>query len=295
MTGALVATSLDCLPRRQAKVRDVYTHGDKVILVCTDRLPGKSKTNKNTLRNRGKMLHAFTAFWLRLLETSHAMITDDIKEMIEKHDVPLVFSSPEFRGRTMLYERVEPVPYKCYVHGYLTGAAWKEYDRDGTVGGQMLPSGLQQSQMLLEPAFLPFQAQTNGAFVPVSVDVMAKDLGEKVAFDIAQRSVDTYKEAAKHCWDHGLILADTKFEWATPQDEPVLINEVCTPNCSRYWPTHGYRLGQNIDSFDEQFVQGWLEDSDFPPDGMLPYGVIEAVSEKYKTLYRELTGLDLEV
>ena len=115
------------------------------------------------------------------------------------------------------------------------------------------------------------------------------------AFDIAQRSIDAYKQAALRCWDHGIILADTKFEWGILMGEPVLINEVCTPNCSRFWPTHAYKLGKDIESMDEHFVQGWIEDADFPPNGTLPAGVVDGITQKYQMLYRELSGMDLDL
>ena len=204
----------------------------------------------------------------------------------------------ELEGRTCLVRKAAVVPVECVVRGYLAGSGWQEYRARGTVCGVALPAGLRQGERLPEPVFTPATKEESGHDQNISFEEMAARTGADVAETLRQRSLDVYRRAAEHAARCGIILADTKFEWGlTPQDEVILIDEVLTPDSSRFWPADGYRVGTSPPSFDKQFVRDWLEasgwDKNSPPPE-LPADVVERTRQKYVEAYERLTGQRFE-
>jgi phosphoribosylaminoimidazole-succinocarboxamide synthase len=197
----------------------------------------------------------------------------------------------------MLVRKTEVVPVECVVRGYLAGSGWKEYRRDGTVCGIALPPGLRESEQLPEPIFTPATKEESGHDINIAFAQMVEITGQDVAEELRRRSVDIYRRAADYARSRGILIADTKFEWGKlAGGQLILIDEVLTPDSSRFWPVDGYRPGANPPSFDKQFVRDWLEttgwDKNSPPPE-LPAEVVERTREKYLEAYERLTGKTL--
>jgi phosphoribosylaminoimidazole-succinocarboxamide synthase len=280
-------------PCRRGKVRDVYDLGDKLVIVATDRISAFDWVLPTGIPDKGKVLTALTLFWLDYLETPNHLLSSDPKAM-----------GPEFaaaadvlRGRSMLVRKTGVVPIECVVRGYLAGSGWKEYRKSKTVCGIPLPVGLQESQQLPEPIFTPATKEESGHDINISFEEMAKITTSAIADELRRRSIDIYRRAAEHARSKGIIIADTKFEWGKlPSGELILIDEVLTPDSSRFWPVADYRPGGSPPSFDKQFVRDWLEttswDKNSPPPE-LPADVVTNTRAKYLEAYQRLTGLPL--
>ena len=201
---------------------------------------------------------------------------------------------PELAGRTMLVRKAAVVPFECVVRGYIAGSGWAEYRRSGTVCGVPLPPGLRESERLPKPIFTPATKAETGHDENVSFDAMATGVGRDLAADLRDRSLDVYRRAAEHAADRGIILADTKFEWGRmPDGSVILIDEVLTPDSSRFWPADEYEVGGRPPSFDKQFVRDWLEASGWDkqsPPPPLPADVVEKTAAKYREAFDRLTG-----
>jgi phosphoribosylaminoimidazole-succinocarboxamide synthase len=203
----------------------------------------------------------------------------------------------ELRGRTMLVRKTEVVPVECVVRGYLVGSGWKEYQATGRVCGIELPAGLKQAQQLPEPIFTPSTKEESGHDQNISFAEVIETAGQQTASELRDRSIAVYKTGAEHARGHGILLADTKFEWGRlPDGSLILIDEVLTPDSSRFWPADSYKVGSNPPSFDKQFVRDWLETSGWdknsaPPS--LPAEVVARTREKYLEAYERLTGKPL--
>jgi phosphoribosylaminoimidazole-succinocarboxamide synthase len=200
------------------------------------------------------------------------------------------------RGRSMLVTKAEPFPVECVVRGYLVGSGWKDYCNSGAVCGIKLPKGLEQASKLPKPIFTPATKATSGHDENISHERMIDIIGKEAADTLIERSLAIYTKAAKHAEKRGIILADTKFEFGRHEDQIVLIDEVLTPDSSRYWPKKDYRTGISPPSFDKQFVRDYLESVEFnkkPPAPKLPDDIVRKTSEKYLEAYRLLTGKEL--
>lgn len=276
---------------KHGKVRDIYDLGkNELLIVTTDRISAFDYVLPNFVPDKGKILTSLSIFWSEMLDVYYHLISDQLEHF------PEVFRLPELKGRTMLVEKAEVIPYECVVRGYVAGSAWKDYQNTGAVCGIKLPKGLKQNQALPTPIFTPATKAVSGHDLNVSFDEMANQIGLELATDLESKSVALYMDAADHCWQNGLILADTKFEWGILKhvsDDLVLIDEIITPDSSRFWPIDEYELNQNLPSFDKQYVRNYLETTSWdknssPPE--LPDEVVNKTREKYIDAYRMITG-----
>lgn len=276
---------------RHGKVRDIYDVGPtELVIVTTDRISAFDHVLPNEIPDKGRILQAVSLFWTDLLDVSYHLITDDVERMPD-----FIKNDPLMKGRAMLVEKAEVIPFECVVRGYLCGSAWKDYQNSGEVCGIKLPMGLKQNMPLPKPIFTPATKAETGHDENISYETLEKALGKELASWLESKSLELYKDGVKHCWERGIILADTKFEWGLLKhmgNERVLIDEVMTPDSSRFWPVDKYWLGVSIRSFDKQFVRDYLEtcgwDKNSPPPP-LPPKVIQKTQFKYIEAYERIT------
>jgi phosphoribosylaminoimidazole-succinocarboxamide synthase len=287
----LLQSQVSGFPCRRGKVRDVYDLGDKLAIIATDRISAFDWVMPNGIPGKGRVLTELSTFWFNWLQIPNHLISTDLI------DLPAAFQSPALIGRTMLVRKTEVIPVECVARGYLAGSGWKEYRASGTVCGLPLPAGLVEASPLPEPIFTPATKAEQGLHDEnISFDVMAKQIGIETATELRKQTIDVYRRAAAYAESRGIILADTKFEWGRlPSGELILIDEVLTPDSSRFWPKDTYRPGSSPPSFDKQFVRDWLETTGWdkksqPP--ALPIKVIEKTGAKYREALTRLTGRD---
>jgi phosphoribosylaminoimidazole-succinocarboxamide synthase len=276
----------------RGKVRDVYDLGDRLLLVATDRISAFDWVLPTPIPDKGRVLTGLSAFWFsRLGVPNHVLGTD-----VEAIGLDLTEAERAFlRGRSMLVRKARVVPFECVVRGYLSGSGWKEYRKAQAVCGIALPPGLRESDRLDPPIFTPATKATSGHDENVSFDVMAEAVGAGLAETLRDLSVTVYERGRDHAAARGLILADTKFEWGhdLATGELLLVDEVLTPDSSRYWPAAQYAPGGPQPSFDKQYVRDWLDASGWDrasPPPALPGEVVELTREKYIGAYETLTG-----
>jgi phosphoribosylaminoimidazole-succinocarboxamide synthase len=277
-------------PRRQGKVRDVYDLGDRLVIVASDRLSAFDWVLPTPIPDKGSILTQLTLFWLDLLRVPNHLITTDLTEM----GPAFAERREQLAGRTMLVRKTAVVPIECVARGYLAGSGWKEYQETGSVCGVPLPAGLKQASPLPAPIFTPATKAEHGHDENISFERMAKTVGSELAASLRQKTLDTYSRAAEYASTRGVIIADTKFEWGRlPDGSIILIDEVLTPDSSRFWPQAGYRVGISPPSYDKQFIRDWLEttswDKNSPPPP-LPREVVTKTRAKYVEAYERLTG-----
>lgn len=278
------------LPRTQGKVRDIYDLGDRLVLVATDRISAFDWVLPTGIPDKGKVLTRISVFWFEFLGGAHHFLSGDLAQMGD------VFAkNPEiFEGRSLLVRKTRVVPIECVVRGYLAGSGWKEYQRDGMVCGHLLPAGLVESDRLPAPIFMPATKAASGHDENISVSRMIDIVGKELTEQLKERSLAIYQKASAHAASRGIILADTKFEFGlTESGEILLIDEVLTPDSSRFWPADQYRPGCPQPSFDKQFVRDWLEsvgyDKQSPPPP-LPDEVVAKTRAKYVDAFERLSG-----
>ena len=285
----LLQSDVPGFPCRRGKVRDVYDLGDTLAVVATDRVSAFDWVLPNGIPGKGVVLTSMTLFWLKWLDVPNHFLSAHLS------DLPAAFHQPELEGRTMLVRKAAVVPVECVARGYLLGSGWKEYAAGGTVCGVALPPGLPLAGKLPEPLFTPATKAEDGQHDEnISFDQMAKDVGFETATALRALTLDVYARAAGYAEERGIILADTKLEWGKlPGGEVILIDEVLTPDSSRYWPRDSYRAGVSPPSFDKQFVRDWLEatawDKASPPPP-LPADVVAQSAAKYQEALDRLTG-----
>jgi phosphoribosylaminoimidazole-succinocarboxamide synthase len=277
-------------PCRRGKVRDVYDLGDRLVLVTTDRLSAFDWVLPTPIPDKGRVLTGLTLFWLGHLNVTNHLLATDPREM----GPAFAARAGDLAGRVMLVRKAAVVPIECVARGYLAGSGWKEYRRDGIVCGIPLPAGLAESQQLPEPIFTPATKEESGHDVNVTFDEMARRVGGELAADLRERTLGLYRRAAEFARGKGIIIADTKLEWGRlPDGSVLLIDEVLTPDSSRFWPADVYRTGISPPSFDKQFVRDWLEttpwDKQSPPPP-LPPEVVARTRDKYIEAYERITG-----
>ncbi len=279
------------VPKRRGKVRDVYDLGDRLLLVATDRISAFDWVMPNGIPDKGRVLTGLSLYWFDLLKVPNHLLPT----RVEAAGLDLAPAELEsLRGRSMVVKKARVVPFECVVRGYLSGSAWKEYRATRTVCGIPLPPGLVESQAI-EPIFTPATKAQTGHDENVSLEFMAGSVGTEVASTLQSMSLEVYRAAATHAAARGLILADTKFEWGFDEQtgELILIDEVLTPDSSRFWSQQSYRPGGPQPSFDKQFVRDWLEtttwDKSSPPPP-LPEHVVAKTRVKYIEAYELLTG-----
>jgi phosphoribosylaminoimidazole-succinocarboxamide synthase len=275
----------------RGKVRDVYSVGDKLVIVATDRISAFDYILATGIPDKGRVLTQLSIFWfdfLRDLVPNHFLSAN-----VADYPEPLARFPKQLEGRSMLVKRARMVEIECVARGYLSGSGWKEYQKQGTVCGIQLPAGLKESEKLPEPIFTPATKASSGHDENVSFDVVVNAVGETLARKLRDLTLGVYAKAAKYAETRGVIIADTKFEFGFCDDQLILGDEVLTPDSSRFWPAETYRAGGPQLSYDKQYVRDYLESIRWnkqPPAPGLPDEVAEKTSEKYKQAYRELTG-----
>jgi phosphoribosylaminoimidazole-succinocarboxamide synthase len=280
---------------RRGKVRDVYDLGDQVLLVASDRISAFDWVLPTAIPDKGRVLTQLSRFWFDRLAAAapvgHHLLSCDV----EKMRLPEGADRERLAGRSMLCRKTRVVPFECVARGYLSGSGWKEYQKGGAVCGVPLPPGLIESDRLPEPIFTPAtKAEMGEHDENVAFDRMQRDLGESLAVRLRDATLAIYSAGAAHAATCGLLIADTKFEFGqAPDGELLLIDELLTPDSSRFWPADQYRPGGAQPSFDKQFVRDWLLESDWDrqsPPPALPDDVVERTRAKYIEAYERLTG-----
>lgn len=285
--GGLLRTRLP-LPCQSGKVRDVYDLGDRLLIVSTDRISAFDWILPNGIPNKGSILTAMSRFWFAHLSVANHLISCDVPQQV----IDLGVDPTVLQDRIMVVRKARVIPFECVIRGFLEGSGWREYQETGAICGIALPPGLRQCDRLPEPIFTPATKAETGHDENVSAQVMAKAIGDTQTELLRKLSLDVYTAAAEHAADRGILIADTKFEWGQVDDEVILIDEVLTPDSSRFWPQAGYQPGQSQPSFDKQFVREWLSQTDWDrnsPPPALPADVVQKTSEKYQEALRILT------
>ena len=287
--AVILETNLPGLPVRRGKVRDVYDLGERLLLVSTDRISAFDWVLPTGIPDKGRVLTQLSAFWFaRLGEPNHLLSTD-----VDQIGLPPQTDVGQLAGRSTLCRKTSVVPIECVVRGYLAGSGWKEYRQSGEICGVKLPPGLRESDRLPEPIFTPATKEESGHDINISFAEMVERVGRATAEELRRRSIAVYQRGAEHARGCGILIADTKFEWGRLGDEMLLIDEVLTPDSSRFWPADQYEPGRSQASFDKQFVRDWLDrsgwDKNSPPPA-LPDDVVTATRAKYIEAYERLTG-----
>ena len=285
--GALLQTNLpmDC---RRGKVRDVYDLGDSFLIVSTDRISAFDFILPSGIPQKGKLLTQMSKFWFEYLNVDHHLQSVEVPASLTSQ-----FDTTELQGRVMVVDKATVIPFECVVRGYLEGSGLREYQDTGEICGNKLPTGLGQCDKLAEPIFTPATKAEEGHDENVTIGRMIADLGSQQALELRQRSLAIYQQACEYAESKGILIADTKFEFGIKNDtEVILIDEVLTPDSSRFWDAATYQPGKAQPSFDKQFVReylsgcGWDKQSD-PPS--LPADVIEQTAEKYREAFERIT------
>jgi len=285
----LLTSNLPGYTVRRGKVRDVYDLGDKLLLVSTDRISAFDWILPSGIPDKGQVLTQLSAWWFERSGTEHQVLSTRFADF----GLPAEFQQ-QLAGRSTLVRKTTVVPIECVVRGYLAGSGWKEYRQSQTVCGIKLPAGLRDGDRLPEPIFTPATKAESGHDENIPYEQMVEYVGAETASELRTRSLDLYRRGAELALGRGIIIADTKFEWGrTAEGQIILIDEVLTPDSSRFWPANDYRPGQNQPSFDKQFVRDWLEQSGWdknspPPE--LPTNVIAQTRARYIEAYERLTG-----
>ena len=295
--ATLLQTSLSDLQLvRRGKVRDVYAvDQNSLLVVATDRISAFDCVLPTPIQRKGEVLTALSEFWFQLLGhvVPNHLITTDVENMPET----VRQNSAELKGRSMLVKRAEVFPVECVVRGYLVGSGWKDYLRTGEVCGHKLPEGLLESAELSEPIFTPSTKAEHGHDMNISEAEVRDMLGEETTSFLRTTSLRLYNEARDYARRRGIIIADTKFEFGKDKSgQPILVDEVLTPDSSRFWPLEAYVPGRSQPSFDKQFVRDYLETLDWdkkPPAPAIPSHIADATSGRYLEAYKLITGQDL--
>ncbi|MFH2060399.1 MAG: phosphoribosylaminoimidazolesuccinocarboxamide synthase [Pseudomonadota bacterium] len=277
---------------RQGKVRDIFDTKDALLMVTTDRLSAFDVVLPDIIPDKGKVLNQISVFWFKFMESivSNHIITTNVDEYPDEfkpHRLAL-------EKRSMLVKKAKPLPVECIVRGYITGSGWSSYVKEGHVCGIELPKGLKESDKLETPLFTPStKAEVGDHDINISFEDTIKIIGVQMAEKLRDLSFAIYKKGAEYALSKGIIIADTKFEFGVLGDQIILIDEIMTPDSSRFWPLDDYEPGRGQNSFDKQFVRDWLIESGWdktPPGPSLPIEVIERTANTYKEIYTRLTG-----
>lgn len=273
---------------RQGKVRNVYDLGDHYLMVATDRISAFDWVLPTEINDKGRVLNMISLFWFDRLPVANHIVSSDVSGI----DVPDGLDINWLEGRSMIVRKCDVVPIECVVRGYLVGSGWKDYQRTGSVCGIELDAGLKNCARFDEPIFTPATKAESGHDENISFDQMVDVIGRETAETLRDRSIEIYSIGREYAQEQGLILADTKFEWGWHDGELLLIDEVLTPDSSRYWPADQYQEGQNQPSFDKQFVREWLDATDWDKNSTppaLPDDIVTRTRQKYIDAYEMLT------
>ena len=301
---SVATTSLPLTVLRRGKVRDVYeVDADRLLVVATDRVSAFDVIMRETVPYKGAVLTQLTAWWLRQIERDvpHHMITADADRIVR--EVPALEPYHDLlRGRAMLAWRADVFPVECVIRGYIAGSAWKEYRTAGTLAGEPLPAGLRESDRLDPPVFSPATKAETGHDENITVAHMARIVGDAATERLEALTRTVYERGCEIAEPRGIIIADTKFEFGTRDGSIIIVDEVLTPDSSRFWPATEYSPGQSQPSFDKQPLRDYLDSErvagrwsgDYPPPP-LPESVVHATSTRYRDAYRRITGSDLDI
>jgi phosphoribosylaminoimidazole-succinocarboxamide synthase len=283
-------------PHARGKVRDIFDLGDTLLLVATDRISAFDYVLGSGIPDKGKVLTQLSAFWFARTASiipNHVLTLD-----VAQYPPAMRAHGDVLAGRSMLVRKTSPIPIECVARGYLSGSGWKEYAATGCVCGIPLPAGLRESDRLPQPIFTPATKATSGHDINVSEDEAARLVGADLVRQLREHTLALYAHGVEHAESRGIILADTKFEFGRlPSGELILIDEVMTPDSSRYWPKDQYAPGGPQPSFDKQYVRDYLEAIKWnkqPPVPTLPDDVVQRTRDKYLEAFRRLTDRDLQ-
>ncbi|MCD6288046.1 MAG: phosphoribosylaminoimidazolesuccinocarboxamide synthase [Candidatus Hydrogenedentes bacterium] len=282
-------------PDRRGKVRDIFDFGDKLIIVATDRISAFDWVLPNGIPDKGRILTALSSFWFEKttdIIDNHLLETDVYKFDIDMTDE----EAATMEGRSMLVQKAEVFPVECVVRGYLAGSGWKEYRETGRVCGVELPAGLRESDRLPEPIFTPATKAETGHDINISFEQMAEIVGMDAAKALRAASLALFDRGSRRVEARGLILSDTKFEFGLIDGRLTVVDEVLTPDSSRFWPADQYKPGRSQPSFDKQYVRDWLENSGWDkqsPPPRLPEEIVAGVRQRYIEAYERISGLKL--
>ncbi|HTL47223.1 MAG TPA: phosphoribosylaminoimidazolesuccinocarboxamide synthase [Verrucomicrobiae bacterium] len=299
MNDTVMQTQLPLPFVARGKVRDIYEAGkDRLLIISTDRLSAFDVVLPNPIPQKGKVLTQTSVFWLNHFADfmPHHLITADVDAMDLPSEVVKKYGA-QLRGRSMLVKKAKPLPIECVVRGYVTGSGWKDYQKTGAVCGHKLPAGLQQCAKLEKSIFTPATKETVGHDINIDIAETVRRIGKDLADKAEKYSIALYEKGREYAATKGILIADTKFEFGVYNDELILIDEVLTPDSSRFWPAAQYEAGHDQPSFDKQIVRNYLLDIKWnqkPPAPSLPQDVVEKTSLAYRDAYKRLSGKELE-
>jgi len=288
MTSSPLLESNLPFPRRQGKVRDVYDLGDRLLIVSTDRISAFDWVMPNGIPDKGRVLTRLSLFWFDVLGIENHLLSDAVPDEVRPHDPNELLD-----GRCMVVRKATVIPFECVVRGYLEGSGWKDYQSTGKVCGIELPKNLRQCDQLPSPIFTPATKAESGHDENVSFETMSQSIGDSLALELRQKTLDVYQRGVDMARKQGVIIADTKLEWGWWNDRVILIDEVLTPDSSRFWPADQWQPGHAQSSFDKQFVREYLStttwDKNSPPPN-LPESIVEKTRERYINAFERITG-----
>ena len=297
--SVLLTTELPLPLFIRGKVRDTYGLGSRLLIVATDRISAFDVILPCGIPHKGRVLNQLSAFWF---EKTANLVPNHLLEVVTDaasltRYLPAPDGYPDYlNGRSMVVRKAQRIPVECVIRGYLAGSAWAEYQEQGTVSGISLAKGLKESQELPRPIFTPTTKAEEGHDMPLSMDEVKKLVGNSLAEEMKEKSLAIYNYARKYAIGCGFIIADTKLEFGLDDGRLILIDELLTPDSSRFWDISLYKVGQPQDSFDKQPVRDWLAGSGWnkePPAPMLSEEVIDSTSKRYQQAYERLTGKKL--
>ena len=295
MTEAILSTDLQDIPFfKRGKVRDIYKIGDDLLIVASDRISAFDVVMPNGIPDKGKILTSLSNFWFDFAKNiiKNHIISTDFDFMVSRAE-KLKNHEKQLKGRSVLVKKTTPLPIECVARGYLAGSGWKEYKKTGDISGIKLPEGLRQADKLPEPIFTPATKAVSGHDENITADKAKTIAGEDVFDFISKKSIEIYERCADYALSKGIIIADTKFEFGKIDEEIILIDEVLTPDSSRFWPKDTYSPGKSQPSFDKQFVRDYLETLDWdkkPPGPELPEEIVKKTQQKYHQALDMLAG-----
>lgn len=274
---------------RQGKVRDVYDVGEHFLMVASDRISAFDWVFPTAIPDKGRVLTQISKFWFETLGIENHFVSEDLSQI----EIPDGLDAEALAGRSMIVKKCEVVPIECVIRGYLVGSGWRDYQATGEVCGITLEKGLPNCAAFPEPLFTPATKADSGHDENIPFETMAKTVGTDVAEELRAKSIEVYNKGLAHAKSCGIILADTKLEWGSHDGKLILIDEVLTPDSSRFWPADQYEPGRNQPSFDKQFVREYLEtttwDKNSPPPE-LPSEIVDKTRAKYVDAFQRLTG-----
>ena len=297
MANVVLQTEIKEIEAKHGKVRDIYDLGDKLIIAASDRISAFDVIMTSGIPYKGIVLTKISRFWFDFLDgvVENHLITDDVAQF----PAPFCEHAEQLAGRTMLVRKTEVLPVECVIRGYLAGSGWKEYQANGTVCGVQLPGGLKQCEKLPELIFTPAtKAEQGDHDENINFERCVDIIGKETATYVRDKSLEVFAKAGECAESRGIILADTKFEWGVVDGKIILIDEVLTPDSSRFWPADKYEAGRDQESFDKQFVRNYLEEINFDKSGPgveLPEDITQKTSEKYIEAYEKLTAKIFEM